>query len=204
MLRWFKVGQRWHATWRVATLNQLEITSLNGQIQQGKWQFTLTLQVAHLLAMVHVVLFKSCTCNYAFIYFLHLQTCMHFISYLHFLTLRKFTGERYRNITTHLRWHVWKQTSKQSRCSTTRRCCESHGCRPEGGGGTRGVSGWFGFWQTTQNPVCWDFRGVKSPFKVQRGCHWRTVWVQNGINYKSVLFPFTYRSLFFPLFVTDW
>lgn len=135
MLRWFKVGQRWHATWRVATLNQLEIISLNGRIQQGKWQFTLTLQVAHLLAMVHVVLFKSCTCNYAFIYFLHLQTCMHFISYLHFLTLRKFTGERYRNITTHLRWHVWKQTSKQSRCSTTRRCCESHGCRQKGGDG---------------------------------------------------------------------
>lgn len=134
MLQWFKVGQRCHATWRVATLNQLEIISLNGQIQQGKWQFTLTLQVAHLLAMVHVVLFKSCTCNYAFIYFLHLQTSMHFISYLHFLTLRKFTGERYRNITIHLRWHVWKQTSKQSRCSTTRRCCESHGCRQKGGG----------------------------------------------------------------------
>lgn len=70
------------------------------------------------------------------IIFLHLQMCMHFISYLHFLTLSKFTGERYRNITTHLRWHVWKQTSKQSSCSTTRRWWESHGCRQK-----RGVGG---------------------------------------------------------------
>lgn len=185
MLRWLKVGQRWPVTWHVVKLNQLEIISLNGQIQQSKWQRK-PLQVAHLLAMVQVFLFKSCTCNYALLFFyIYKCVCTLFPIYIFWLLgsslerdtailpliyVDMYENKRQSNQVVQLLGDVEKATAVDRK----------------GGGGVRGVSGWFGFRQTTQNPVCWDFRGVKSPFKVQRGCHWRTVWVQNGINCKSV------------------
>lgn len=184
---------------------QLKLITLNGQMQQGKWQLKPS-QAAHLLAKVYFFSYSALAILHYACYKLtsvHRLNVPFTFAYFWEIHLREKWHIRL-IMTTYLHSNVWKQTSEQSICSKYLEMLRKPQLSREREG-TRGASGWIGFRQTAQNPVCWDFGGVKSPLAVQQGCHCQAVWRQNSIKSSLCSVPFHPQVITsLPLFVTDW